>query len=187
MNLRDDAENLRENDLSYRYKDLTEEEKLVDTLVIESDNQAEFNSPKKEKMMTKNDIMNSVMEQIKSTKREDDTQKLKSYSNNEWFEEYQKQPITINKDRVRDYLNSYEDLDKLIKFRKEKALHLLMGNLKTYGLLIYQYIAFKYFLKLRDIDIEKLTPYKNLDYLDNIAINYITNKLVEEYRKESKE
>lgn len=47
MNLRDDAENLRENDLSYRYKDITEEEKLVDTLVIESDNQAEFNSSKK--------------------------------------------------------------------------------------------------------------------------------------------
>ena len=214
MNLRDDAENLRENDLSYRYKDLTEEEKLVDTLIIESDNQAEFNSSKKEKMMTKNDIMNSVMEQIKSTKREDDSQELKSYSNNEWFEEYQKQPITINKDRVRDYLNSYETLEinKLqsleflkssnmdkeefyskvdYKLREMKfynsALHLLMGNLKTYGLLIYQYIAFKYFLKLRDIDIEKLTPYKNLDYLDNIAVNYITNKLVEEYRKESKE
>lgn len=47
MNLRYDAENLRENDLSYRYKDITEEEKLVDTLVIESDNQAEFNSSKK--------------------------------------------------------------------------------------------------------------------------------------------
>lgn len=90
MNLRDDAENLRENDLSYRYKDLTEEEKLVDTLVIESDNQAEFSSPKKEKMMTKNDIMNSVMEQIKSTKREDGSQEIKFYSNNEWFEEYQK-------------------------------------------------------------------------------------------------
>ena len=237
MNLRDDAENLIENDLSYRYKDLTEEEKLVDTLIIESDNQAEFTPPKKEKMMTKNDIMNSVMEQINSTKREDDSQELKSSSNNEWFEEYQKQPITINKDRVRDYLNCYEDLDRLIEFRKEKlfkgevipesktleinklqsleflkssnmdkeefyskvdyklremkfynsALHLLMGNLKTYGLLIYQYIAFKYFLKLKDTDIEKLTPYKNLDYLDNIAINYITNKLVEEYRKESKE
>ena len=214
MNLRDDAENLRENDLSYRYKDLTEEEKLVDTLVIESDNQAEFSSPKKEKMMTKNDIMNSVMEQIKSTKREDDSQEQKAYSNNEWFEEYQKQPITINKDRVRDYLkesktleiNKLQSLDFLkssnmdkeefyskvdYKLREMKfynsALHLLMGNLKTYGLLIYQYIAFKYFLKLRDIDIEKLTPYKNLDYLDNIAVNYITNKLVEEYRKESKE
>ena len=83
----------------------------------------------------------------------------------------------------------YSKVDYKLREMKfyNSALHLLMGNLKTYGLLIYQYIAFKYFLKLRDIDIEKLTPYKNLDYLDNIAINYITNKLVEEYRKESKE
>ena len=175
------------------------------------------------------------MEQIKETKRDDYSQELKSNPDNEWFNEYQKQPITINKERVIDYLNSYEDLEKLINFRKNKLLkgeiepesktleinklqsleflkssnmdkeefyskvdyklremkfyqsnlNLLIGNLKTYGLLVYQYIAFKYFLKLSDKQIEKLTPYKNLDYLDNIAINYLTNKLVEEYRKES--
>ena len=63
----------------------------------------------------------------------------------------------------------YSKVDYKLREMKfyNSALHLLMGNLKTYGLLIYQYIAFKYFLKLRDIDIEKLTPYKNLDYLDN--------------------
>ena len=83
----------------------------------------------------------------------------------------------------------YSKVDYKLREMKfyNSALHLLMGNVKTYGLLIYQYIAFKYFLKLKDTDIEKLTPYKNLDYLDNVAINYITNKLVEEYRKESKE
>ena len=42
MNLRDDAENLRENDLSYRYKDLTEEEvtkirKEVEKYKVEGD------------------------------------------------------------------------------------------------------------------------------------------------------
>lgn len=237
MNLRDDDKKLRENDLSYRYKDLTEEEKLVDTLVIESDNQAEASSPPTEPKITKDDIMNSVMEQIKSKKREDDYQEQKDYSNNEWFEEYQKQPITITKDRVKDYLYSYEDLEGLINFRKNKlikgeiipesktleinklqnleflktsnidkeefysrvdyklremkfyytSLNLLLGNLITYGLLVYQYITFKYFLNLGNDYIEKLIPLKNLEYLDNVAINYITNKLVDEYRKESKE
>ena len=33
-------------------------------------------------------------------------------------------------------------------------------------------------------DIQKLTPFKNLDYLDNLSINYLKNKLVEEARKE---
>ena len=237
MNLRDDAENLREKDLSYRYEDLIEEEKLVDTLVIESDNQAEFTPPKTTHKISKNEIMNSVMEQIKSVKREDDNQEQISNSHNDWFKEYQKQPITITKERVKDYLNSYEDLEKLISFRKNKlisgevspesktleinklqsleflkssnidkeefyskvdyklremkfyksCLNLLLDNLKTYGLLVYQYVAFKYFLKLSDTQIERLTPFKNLDYIDNIAINYLTNKITEQYRKELEE
>lgn len=230
MNLRDDTENF-----NYKYKELNEEETLVKNLIIESDSQVDSSSPLPKHKITKNDIMSSVMEQIKETKRDDYSQELKSNPDNEWFNEYQKQPITINKERVIDYLNSYEDLEKLINFRKNKLLkgeiepesktleinklqsleflkssnmdkeefyskvdyklremkfyqsnlNLLIGNLKTYGLLVYQYIAFKYFLKLSDKQIEKLTPYKNLDYLDNIAINYLTNKLVEEYRKES--
>ncbi|MBQ8379380.1 MAG: hypothetical protein IJX34_01025 [Clostridia bacterium] len=225
MNLREDDENL-----NFRYKDLTEEEKLVDTLVNECNEETEFNSSNNNRKITKDEIMKSVKEQIKKTRRTD----MSEEQNNEWFEEYQKQPITINKDRVRDYLNSYEDLEKLIEFRKDKlikgevepesktleinklpdleflkssninkeefyskvdyklremkfyksTLSVLLNNLKTYGLLIYQYIAFKYFLKLDSKDIESLTPFKNLDYLDNLAINYLTNKLVEEFRKE---
>ncbi len=237
MNLRDDSENLREKDFSYKYKDLTDEEKLVNTLIIENDNQAEVTSTPTEPKITKDDIMNSVMEQIKSKKRKDNCQEQKDYSNNQWFEEYQKQPITITKDRVKDYLYNYEDLEELINFRKNKlikgeiapesktleinklqnleflkpsnidkeefysrvdyklremkfyytSLNLLLGNLRTYGLLVYQYITFKYFLNLGNDYIEKLIPLKNLEYLDNVAVNYLTNKLVEEYRKESKE
>lgn len=237
MNFRDDSENLREKDTNYKYKDLTEEEKLVDTLIIESDNQAEFTSTPTQPKITKDDIMTSVMQQIKSKKRDDDSQKLKSNSNNEWFEEYQKKPIAITKDRLKDYLYNYEDLEELINFRKDKlikgeiapesktleinklqnleflktsnidkeefysrvdyklremkfyysSLNLLLGNLRTYGLLVYQYITFKYFLNLSNDYIKKLIPHKNLEYLDNVAINYLINKLIEEYRKESKE
>lgn len=237
MNLRDDSENLREKDFSYKYKGLTDEEKLVNTLIIENDSQAGVTSTSTEPKITKDDIMNSVMEQIKSKKREDDSQEQKDYSNNEWFNEYQRQPIKITKDRVKDYLYSYEDLEELINFRKNKlikgeiapesktleinklqnleflktsnidkeeffsrvdyklremkfyytSLNLLLGNIRTYGLLVYQYITFKYFLNLSDDYIEKLIPLKNLEYLDNVAVNYLTNKLVEEYRKESKE
>ena len=65
-----------------------------------------------------------------------------------------------------------------------RNLSFLLRNLKTYGFLVYQFIAFKYFLKLNEKDIQKLTPFKNLDYLDNLSINYLKNKLVEEARKE---
>lgn len=232
VNLRDDTENF-----NYKYKDLNEEETLVKNLIIKSDNQVDSSSPLPKHKITKKDIMSSVMEQIKETKRDDYTEKLKSTSDNEWFNEYQKQPITINNERVRDYLNSYEDLEKLIEFRKNKLtkgevepesktleinklqsldflkssnidkeefyskvdyklremmfyktnLNLLINNLKTYGLLVYQYIAFKYFLKLNNTQIEKLTPYRNIESLDNIAINYLTSKLLDEYRKEKLE
>ena len=65
-----------------------------------------------------------------------------------------------------------------------RNLSFLLRNLKTYGFLVYQFVAFKYFLKLSEKDIQKLTPFKNLDYLDNLSINYLKNKLVEEARKE---
>lgn len=237
MNLRDDSENLREKDTNYRYKDLSKEEKLVDTLIIEGDNQAEFTPTSSEPKITKGDIMASVMKQVKSRKRDDTSQELKASSNDEWFEEYQKQPIAINKDRVRDYLYNYGDLEELINFRKDKlikgeiapesktleinklqsleflkssnidkeefysrvdyklremkfyfsSLNTILGNLRTYGLLVYQYITFKYFLNLDNDYIEKLIPFKNLEYLDNTAVNFLTNKIIEEYRKESKE
>ena len=231
MDIRNEEETSREKDLNFRYKDLTEEEKFIDNIMIE-ENEKESDNKTKERKITKEDIINSVMEQVKKVKRDDKTQQPSNMD--KWFSEYQKQPITINKERVQTYLENYEDLEKLIKFREDKLvsgevkpesktleinnilnldflekskiskeeffskvdyklremkfyyrnLSFLLRSLKTYGFLVYQFIAFKYFLKLSEKDIQKLTPFKNLDYLDNLSINYLKNKLVEEARKE---
>lgn len=231
MDIRNEEETSREKDLNFRYKDLTEEEKFIDNVMTE-ENKNESDKKTTEHKITKQDIINSVMEQVKKVKRDDKTQEPSNMD--KWFSEYQKQPITINKERVQTYLENYEDLEKLIKFREDKLvsgevkpesktleinnisnldflekssiskeeffskvdyklremkfyyrnLSFLLRNLKTYGFLVYQFIAFKYFLKLNEKDIQKLTPFKNLDYLDNLSINYLKNKLVEEARKE---
>lgn len=231
MDIRNEEETSREKDLNFRYKDLTEEEKFIDNVMTE-ENKNDSDKKITEHKITKQDIINSVMEQVKKVKRDDKTQE--PCNMDKWFSEYQKQPITINKERVQTYLENYEDLEKLIKFRENKLvsgevkpesktleinnisnldflekssiskeeffskvdyklremkfyyrnLSLLLRNLKTYGFLVYQFIAFKYFLKLSEKDIQKLTPFKNLDYLDNLSINYLKNKLVEEARKE---
>lgn len=231
MDIRNEEETSREKDLNFRYKDLTEEEKFIDNVMTE-ENKNESDKKTTEHKITKQDIINSVMEQVKKVKREDKTQEPSNMD--KWFSEYQKQPITINKERVQAYLENYEDLEKLIKFREDKLvsgevkpesktleinnisnldfleksniskeeffskvdyklremkfyyrnLSFLLRNLKTYGFLVYQFIAFKYFLKLSEKDIQKLTPFKNLDYLDNLSINYLKNKLVEGARKE---
>ena len=231
MDIRNEEETSREKDLNFRYKDLTEEEKFIGNAMTE-DNKKESDNKTKEHKITKKDIINSVMEQVKKVKRDDKTQEPSNM--NKWFSEYQKQPITINKERVQTYLENYEDLEKLIKFREDKLvsgevkpesktleinnisnldfleksniskeeffskvdyklremkfyyrnLSFLLRNLKTYGFLVYQFVAFKYFLELSEKDIQKLTPFKNLDYLDNLSINYLKNKLVEEARKE---
>ncbi len=231
MDIRNEEETSREKDLNFRYKDLTEEEKFIDN-VMTDENEKESDNKTKERKITKEDIIKSVMEQVKKVKIEDKTQEPSNMD--KWFSEYQKQPIAINKERVQTYLENYEDLEKLIKFREDKLvsgevkpesktleinnisnldfleksniskeeffskvdyklkemkfyyrnLSFLLRNLKTYGFLVYQFIAFKYFLKLSEKDIQKLTPFKNLDYLDNLSINYLKNKLVEEARKE---
>lgn len=231
MDIRNEEETSREKDLNFRYKDLTEEEKFIDNVMTE-ENKNDSDKKITEHKITKQDIINSVMEQVKKVKRDDKTQETSNMD--KWFNEYQKQPITINKERIQTYLENYEDLEKLIKFRENKLvsgevkpesktleinnisnldflekssiskeeffskvdyklremkfyyrnLSLLLRNLKTYGFLVYQFIAFKYFLKLNEKDIQKLTPFKNLDYLDNLSINYLKNKLVEEARKE---
>lgn len=231
MDIRNEEETSREKDLNFRYKDLTEEEKFIDNVMTE-ENKNDSDKKITEHKITKQDIINSVMEQVKKVKRDDKTQETSNMD--KWFNEYQKQPITINKERIQTYLENYEDLEKLIKFRENKLvsgevkpesktleinnisnldfleksninkeeffskvdyklremkfyyrnLSFLLRNLKTYGFLVYQFIAFKYFLKLNEKDIQKLTPFKNLDYLDNLSINYLKNKLVEEARKE---
>lgn len=229
MNIRE--EDSREKELDYRYKDLTEEEKFVDKAMLEEES---FNEDNPKHKITKEDIMKSVMEQVKKVKRDDETQEVKKEENDQWFNEYQKQPIEINKDRVRVYLESYNDLDELIKYREENLisgkikpesklleiekikdfnflnnsnmskedfyskvdyklremkfyrlnLGMLIRNLKLYGFLVYQFVALKYFLNLDSKTLKDLIPFKNLEYLDNLAVEYLTNKLVEEYKKE---
>ena len=51
-------------------------------------------------------------------------------NNTSWFDEYQKQPITISKEKIRAYLRNYEDLDKLIKYREKR---LITGKEKPYS------------------------------------------------------
>ena len=228
MDIRD--EDLRKNELDYRYKDLTEEE-FVDKENLDEDNSSKNNFKQK---ITKEDIMKSVMEQVKKVKRDDETQEIKQDNDYSWFNEYQKQPIEINKDRVRVYLENYNDLDEMIKYREEnlisgkikpesKSLEVdkiedfnflsktnmskedfyskvdyklremkfyksnlgaLIRNLKLYGFLVYQFVVLKYFLNLGSKTLKDLIPFKNLEYLDNLAIEYLTNKLIEEYKKE---
>ena len=228
MNIRE--EDSREKELDYRYKDLTEEEKFVDKAMLEES----FNEGNSKPKITKEDIMKSVMEQVKKVKRDDETQEVKKEENDQWFNEYQKQPIEINKDRVRVYLESYNDLDELIKYREENLisgkikpesklleiekikdfnflnnsnmskedfyskvdyklremkfyrlnLGMLIRNLKLYGFLVYQFVTLKYFLNLDSKTLKDLIPFKNLEYLDNLAVEYLTNKLVEEHKKE---
>lgn len=240
MDIRDEENDFRDKNLSFKYKSLTEEEKFIDNVILENNSSKENNTKELKPKITKEDIMKAVMEQVNYAKRDDKTQEhIEEHSDenlniNKWFDEFQKQPILVNKERLQAYLECYEDLEKLIKFREDKLvsgeakpesktleinkiqnfdfldksnintgdffskidyklremkfyhrnLCFLLKTLKTYGFLVYQYIAFKYFLKLDKKDIEKLTPFKNLDYLDSLTINYLTNKLVEEARKE---
>lgn len=236
MDIRNEEDDSREKELNFRYKDLTEEEKFVDKVILEEDSTNEINYSEVKPKITKEDIMKSVMEQVKKVKREDTKQEpiIKESNTDEWFNEYQRQPIEINAERVRAYLESYNDLDNLIKYREDKLisgnikpeskvlevnkladleflnnssinkedfyskvdyklremrfyktnLSILIRNLKLYGFLVYQFLVFKYFLKLDEENIGKLTPFKNLDYLDSLAINYLKNKLIEEAKKE---
>ena len=147
MDIRNEEETSREKDLNFRYKDLTEEEKFIDN-VMTDENEKESDNKTKERKITKEDIIKSVMEQVKKVKRDDKTQE--SSNMNKWFSEYQKQPITINKERVQTYLENYEDLEKLIKFRENK---LVSGEVKP---------------ESKTLEINNIS---NLDFLEKSNIN----------------
>ena len=124
MDIRNEEETSREKELNFRYKELTEEENFIDNVMTE-ENKKVSDKKTNEHKITKEDIINSVMEQVKKVKRDDKTQEPSNMD--KWFSEYQKQPITINKERVQTYLENYEDLEKLIKFREDK---LVSGEVK---------------------------------------------------------
>lgn len=214
MNLRDDDEYLKSKGMCFKYSDLSEEEKLVENLLVE-----------KEEKNNELDVMEAMNYQLNNTNQE---------SFKKWFEEYQKQPIEINEDKVRNYLEEFNQLKLMIKYRKtriltgeikpesknleldkipsldflkesnidkneflfkvdyklreidfySRTLRYLLENLRMYGLLVYQYIVLKYIVKLEDEQIEKLLPYRDIKHLDSISISYLTNKLVEESKRE---
>lgn len=87
MDIRNEEETSREKDLNFRYKNLTEEEKFIDNIMIE-ENEKESDNKTKERKITKEDIINSVMEQVKKVKRDDKTQEPSNMD--KWFSEYQK-------------------------------------------------------------------------------------------------
>ena len=90
-----------------------------------------------------------------------------------------------------DDLNMSEDEFKVLldykiyemKFYR-KYLPIYLDSLKHCLLLIYQFIACKYFVKLNNKDTEIITCLKNLEVVDNAIINYLVEQLQEEAKKE---
>ena len=111
-NNRNKANNYNNNSNNYNINEITS-----------SDPFREFN-------ITKNEIYESVLNQarsqlnLKDEKTTNANNNLKEQTNENnntsWFDEYQKQPITISKEKIRAYLRNYEDLDKLIKYREKE-------------------------------------------------------------------
>ena len=116
------AKKHQKNDLDFDYKNLSEDEILLNNVL----NKDERNIPKNEiiSQMIKGNISDLVKNQLNSNKRNDLQESI--YADDEknttpWFAEYKKQRITITKDKIRAYLRNYKDLGKLIKYRKEKT------------------------------------------------------------------
>ena len=65
-----------------------------------------------------------------------------------------------------------------------KYLPIYLDSLKHCLLLIYQFIACKYFVKLNNKDTEIITCLKNLEGVDDAIINYLVEQLQEEAKKE---
>ena len=104
-----------------------------------STNEITGSDPFREFNITKNEIYESVLNQARSQlnlkdEKTNTNNNLKEQTNENnntsWFDEYQKQPITISKEKIRAYLRNYEDLDKLIKYREKR---LITGKEKPYS------------------------------------------------------
>ena len=234
MSLRDDNEELKRDNLNINYNDLSNEERFLDR-VIRSDEKGYIadeqtsNSTPTQKQMTREEIMNTVLQQVNTFKQDEEKEDLPS-----WYKEYKKQPIEVTKERVLKYIQAYRDLPNLIKFREQKLisgeakpeskviepskldnldflkdnnidkieffksvdyklnemifyhknLKLQLEYLKSYMLMGYQTIILKHYYGFRDIDIQRVTNIKNVDYFEDIIINYLYEKLVEENKKE---
>lgn len=162
-------------DLNFDYKKLLENENSLSNVL----NTDEKNISKKEMVtkMLKGNISELVKNQLNINKR-DDLQE-NSYTNDEnhtrvsentsWLEEYKKQTITITKDKIRAYLKNYKDLEKLIKYRKQKikngkvkaeSKELNINNIENYNFLKESLVDKQTFLISTDYKIQEMEFYK---------------------------
>lgn len=247
MNSRND-DSLEKENLNFIYKDKTNNENFLDKVIraemkgtIDDETTSDKASTKSKKKLTKDDIIKSVMEQAKQIKRDDKTEEVKStakYSDVAktipWLREYKRQPIEINKERIRTYLKYYKDLPNLIKLRENKILNgeskpenkyleinklenfdflkdssidkdnflmfvdyklsemyfynknlmVILEYLKKYMFISYQFIILKYYFALNEKEMILATNIKKQENMDNIIIDYIYEKLIEENKKE---
>lgn len=165
----------KKEDLNFDYKKLLENENSLNNVL----NTNEKNTSKKEMVtkMIKGNISELVKNQLNINKR-DDLQE-NSYTNNEnhtsisentsWLEEYKKQTITITKDKIRAYLKNYKDLEKLIKYRKQKiksgkikaeSKELNINNIENYNFLKESLVDKQTFLISTDYKIQEMEFYK---------------------------
>ena len=165
----------KKDDLNFDYKKILKNENSLNNVL----NTNEKNISKKEIVteMIKGNISELVKNQLNINKR-DDLQE-NSYTNNEnhtsisektsWIEEYKKQTITITKDKIRAYLKNYNDLEKLIKYRKQKiksgkikaeSKELNINNIENYNFLKESLVDKHTFLISTDYKIQEMEFYK---------------------------
>lgn len=165
----------KKEDLNFDYKKLLENKTSLNNVL----NTDEKTISKKEIVteMIKGNISELVKNQLNINKR-DDLQE-NSYTNNEnhsrvsentsWLEEYKKQTITITKDKIRAYLKNYKDLEKLIKYRKQKiksgkikaeSKELDINNIENYNFLKESLVDKQIFLISTDYKIQEMEFYK---------------------------
>ena len=178
MNMSKD-DSLEKGNLNYIYKKQTEDERFLDKVIraeskgtISDEQNLNDTSPKKK--ITKDEIRKYVMEQAKHYKRDDEKQQSKYADIAKvipWFSEYKKQPISITRERIKEYLKYYKDLPNLIKLREQK---LVSGKVKPESKTIepnkLESLDF-----LDDYNINKLEFMQSVDYKLNEMIFYYTN------------
>ena len=201
-------EKYQKDHLNFNYKKLSEDEILLDNLLNTCEKDIPKSEIIDE--MIKGNILDVVKNQANMNKRDDLQEivhKDNAYSTDyknvaktiPWFAEYKKQTITITKEKIRAYLRNYKDLGRLIKYRKQKikngkikpeSQELNLNNFENYDFLeesvidkqtfSYQFLVLKYYLKLPDKDLKIATNIEKIEYIDNVIIEYIYQKLCEE-------
>ncbi len=167
-------DNKKEN-LNFDYKKLLENENSLNNLL--STDEKKISKKEMVTEMIKGNISELVKKQLNINKRSDLQENI--YSNNEdytsvsentsWLEEYKKQTITITKDKIRAYLKNYKDLEKLIKYRKQKirsgkikaeSKELNINNIENYNFLKESLVDKQTFLISTDYKIQEMEFYK---------------------------